>query len=65
MVAGKWGWGFAHMAPIRLAATVGIVVSNLLVYLVLRRDFRGLAMPGVRRLKRNKRQPRRIRYPPG
>ena len=44
MVAGKWGWNTVYMAThFGLQAGTGIVLSNLLTYLVLRRDFAGIA----------------------
>lgn len=44
MVANKWGWGLTFMLEhFGWHAAVGIVISNLVVYLALRRDFIGLA----------------------
>lgn len=44
MVAGKWAWDTTYMAShFGWQAIVGIVASNTLAYLVLRRDFTGLA----------------------
>jgi Na+/H+ antiporter NhaD/arsenite permease-like protein len=44
MVAGKWGWGMAHMLEhFGLQAIVAVVTSTVVVYLVLRRDFKGIA----------------------
>lgn len=44
MVANKWGWGLVHMAShFGWHAAVGILISNLVIYRALRRDFVGLA----------------------
>ncbi len=44
MVAGRWGWDMKFMLQhFGGNAVLGIVISNLLVYLVLRKDFVGLA----------------------
>jgi hypothetical protein len=46
MVAGRWNWDTFHMIRhFGLQAATGVALSNLLVYLVLRRDFVGLADP--------------------
>ena len=44
MVAGKWGWGLAHMAGnFGWKAVVGIIVANVTYYYVFRREFGVLA----------------------
>ncbi|MGE3312434.1 MAG: putative Na+/H+ antiporter [Limisphaerales bacterium] len=44
MVAGKWGWNTPFMAThFGWQAVVGIVIANVLVYLLLRKEFVGLA----------------------
>lgn len=44
MVAGRWGWNLPFMTThFGWQSTVGIILSNILVFLVLRKDFRGLA----------------------
>ncbi|MBL9126582.1 MAG: putative Na+/H+ antiporter [Verrucomicrobiales bacterium] len=44
MVANKWSWGTPYMlAHFGVQAVVGIVVSNILTFLALRKDFVGLA----------------------
>lgn len=44
MVAGKWGWGLTFMLQnFGWQAAVGILISTVLTYLALRRDFAGLA----------------------
>ena len=44
MVAGKWMWNTPFMIThFGWHATVGIVISNLVVYFAIRRDFAGLA----------------------
>src|SRR6185369_6159960 len=41
MVAGKWGWGFAHMLThFGWKAGVAILISNVLFLVALRKDFR-------------------------
>lgn len=44
MVAGKWGWGMAYMMQnFGWQACIAVVISNVLTYLVLKSDFKGLA----------------------
>ncbi len=46
MVASRWNWDTVHMLRhFGLQAVTGVVLSNLTVYLFLRRDFVGLAAP--------------------
>lgn len=44
MVAAKWSWNLPYMAGhFGWQASIGIVLANVLMYFVLRRDFAGLA----------------------
>jgi len=46
MVAGKWGWGMAHMTTnFGWKALVGIVVANICYYAWFRKEFRSLHQP--------------------
>lgn len=43
MVASRWNWGTLHMLEhFGLQAVIGVVASNVLTYLALRRDFAGI-----------------------